>query len=97
MVCPSKLEQSANPEEKTFVPSNVRYLDVLTPNILILALAPTQYIKKNLQKITKLYMNLFLQMQASCLELGALGSLPKALFSNFYHSKSHIECYYFYQ
>lgn len=97
MVCPSKLEQPANPEEKTFTPSNVGSLGVLTPNILIPALVPAQYTKKNLQKITKLYINLFLQIQASCLELGALESLPKVLFSNFYYGKSHMECYYFYQ
>ena len=59
-----------------------------------LALATTLYTQEDLQRITKLYMDLL--HQGNCQEGLRKGQL-KIRFPDFYYGKSHMECYYFYQ
>ena len=97
MVNPNKPEQPASPEEKTPALSNVGPPATPTPDLLVLALAPTWYTKENLLGITKLCMDWFFQAQVSCPKPGPRESPLKAQFSDFYYGKSRMECYYFYQ
>ena len=60
MVSSSEPEQPPSPEEETSAPS-----DVGPPNALVPAPTPAQYTKEDLQRITKLCMDLFLQGQGS--------------------------------
>ena len=96
-VSPSEPEQPASLEEGTPVPSDVGPPDAPAPAAPVLAPAPARYTEEDLQRITKLCMDLFLQAQASCPEPGPRGSLLKARFPNLHHGKSHMECYHFYQ
>ena len=53
-VNPNGSEQPTSLEKKTPAPSDARPPNVPAPDILVLALTPTQYTKEDLQKITKL-------------------------------------------
>ena len=96
-VSPSEPEQPASLKEGTPVSSDVGPPDAPAPAALVLAPAPAQYTKEDLQRITKLCMDLFLQAQASRPEPGPRGSPLKARFPDLHHGKSHMECYYFCQ
>lgn len=55
-----KPEELTNPEEMTFVSSDIWLLDNPALATLVPTPAPAQYIKENIQRITKLCINLFL-------------------------------------
>ena len=58
------------------------------------ALAPALYTQEDLQRITKLCIDLFLQGNR---QEGPREGQLKAQFPELYYGKSHIECYYFCQ
>ena len=76
-----------------------------TPALKALA-APTlveaKYIREDLQKITNLYIDSFLQVQTNCSEPKSYQNGPpegqlKDRFSELYFGKLHIDCYHFCQ
>ena len=94
---PSEPEQRASPEEGTPAPSDVGPPDAPAPDAPVPAPAPARYTEEDLQRITKLCMDSFLQAQASRPEPGPRESPLKAQFPDLYHGKSHMECYHFCQ
>ena len=70
MVSPSEPEQPANSEKRTPAASDVGPSDAPAPDAPVPAPAPARYTEENLQRITKLCINLFFQAQASRLEPG---------------------------
>ena len=86
-------------ERGTPTPSDVRPQDAPLPDPPVdPAPAPTsaKYPTKDLQAMTKVYMDSFLWAQASRPESQQEGQL-KARFPDFYYGKSHMECYHFCQ
>lgn len=87
----------------TVFPPIIPFPDVPLPAPVVLdeaALTEARYTKANLQRLTKLYIELFFQIQGNHLEPVSYHKGPregqlKAKFFDLYLGKSHMDCYHF--
>lgn len=98
---PHSAQPSDSSEQKTFAPSNTRPSDVPAPDALALdTLVPApvlaKYSIKDLQAMTKVCIDLFLQAQARRSKSHRERQL-KAKLPNLYYDKTHMEYYHFCQ